>query len=269
MKVSVITVCYNALEDLKKTVESVLAQSYRDMEYIVVDGGSKDGTIDYLTAVRPRFEARNLSLRWISEADRGVYNAMNKGIEMASGVFINYMNAGDGFYSDFSLELFFAHQIDPMAGVLYGDTCQIFDFGSGIAKREDYLKDNSIMPFCHQSSFVKTELMKKYRFDESYRIIADHDLFYRMHVDGVVFQYIEEVIANYNGQYGLSANNPLQLRLEGLRVHHVNEKWYYPFAVVKTYLRYGWIARFKRIMPSAISDAWMRYKRRRYIDKER
>lgn len=265
MNVSVITVCYNALEDLKKTVESVLAQTYQDMEYIVVDGGSTDGTVEYLAAIRPRFDSRNLSFRWVSERDGGVYNAMNKGAEMASGGFVNYLNAGDVYYSSLSLEQFFGRPIDPVAGVLYGDTHQMFDFGSGIAKREDYLKDNPIMPFCHQSSFVKTDLMREYRFDESYRIIADHDLFFRMHEAGVKFQYIEEVVASYNGQYGLSANNPLMLRLEGLRVHHVDERWYYPLSVTKTYLRYGWIAWFKRNMPTAFTDAWMKRKRKRYI----
>lgn len=264
-KVTVITVCYNALQDLKKTVDSVLLQTYSDWEYIVIDGGSLDGTKDYLHSIQSDFEKKGISFRWISEKDCGVYNAMNKGLSMAEGEYINYQNAGDGFYEPTTLERFFAHDIQPDSGVLFGDTYQTFDFGCGIAKYEDYKRDNPIMPFCHQSCFARTDLMKKYRFDESYRIIADHDLFYRMHEDGVIFQYIEEIVARYNGQYGLSALNPLQLRMEGLRVHHIDERWYYPLAVVKTYLRYGWIAWFKRNMPSAVSDGWMKLKRRRYI----
>ncbi len=265
MKVSVITVCYNALLDLKKTVESVLEQTYTDWEYIVVDGASSDGTQDYLQSMTASFSERKIPFRWISEQDRGIYEAMNKGVLLAHGDYINFQNAGDGFYGKEALEKFFAHDLESDKGILFGDTFQIYDFGSGIAKYEDYKKDNPIMPFCHQSCFVKNELMKKYRFDESYRVIADHDLFFRLHQDGVKWQYIEEVVSCYNGQYGVSASNPLLLRLEGLRVHHITERWYYPLAVCWTYVRYGWIAWFKRSMPQSWSDAWMKRKRSCYI----
>jgi len=265
MKITVITVCYNALEDLRKTVSSVLEQTCKDWEYIVVDGASSDGTKDYLVTVSARFDARNIPFRWISEPDHGIYEAMNKGIDLAAGEYINFQNAGDGFYEPESLEKFFAHSIDQSKGILFGDTLQIFDFGIGIAKYEDYKRDNPIMPFCHQSSFVKTDLLKKYRFDETYKVIADHDLFFRLHQDGIKWQYIEEIVARYNGQYGVSATNPLLLRMEGLRVHHIDEKWYYSLAVCWTYLRYGWIAWFKRTMPQSWSNAWMKRKRRHFI----
>ena len=118
------------------------------------------------------------------------------------------------------------------------------------------------MPFCHQSCFVLTKLMQHYQFEMSYRIVADHDLFYRLHTSGVKYQYIDEVVASYNGQYGLSATNPLLLRKEGLRIHHVNDKWYYPLALLWVYLRYGWIQSFKRNMPKWLSEAWMKHKRK-------
>lgn len=265
MKVSVITVCYNAIEDLKKTVKSVLEQTYEDWEYIVIDGASSDGTQDYLASIEVQFASKNVPFRWISERDHGIYEAMNKGVNLACGEYINFQNAGDGFYEAETLEKFFLHPIEKDKGILFGDTLQLFDFGTGIAKYQDYKQDNPIMPFCHQSSFVKSNLMKKYHFDESYKIIADHDLFFRLHQDGIQWQYIEEIVARYNGQYGVSATNPLQLRLEGLRVHHITERWYYPLAVCWTYIRYGWIAWFKRSMPQSWSDAWMKHKRRRYI----
>jgi len=265
MKVSVITVCYNAIEDLKRTVKSVLEQTFTDWEYIVVDGMSSDGTQDYLSAITRDFAARNIPFHWISEPDRGIYNAMNKGIDVAKGEYINFQNAGDGFFEKDSLKKFFGYPIDEEKGILFGNTLQVYDFGTGVATYEDYKKDNPIMPFCHQSCFVKSVLMKKYRFDESYKIIADHDLFYRLHQDGVRWQYIEEIVARYNGQYGVSASNPLQLRLEGLRVHRVSEKWFYPLILGWTYLRYGWIAWFKQSMPTSWTTAWMKYKRRRYI----
>lgn len=260
--VSIITVCYNSSSDLKKTLLSVSEQTYTDFEYIVVDGGSSDETLSLLHHYEEVFRKRSIPFIYISEKDNGVYDAMNKGALMAKGEWINYMNAGDGFYSKDSLERFFSYTINPNCGVLYGDTLQLFDFGSGIAKASDYAKDNPYMPFCHQSCFVKAELVRKYRFDTSYRIVADHDFFFRLHEDGVRSQYIEEVVAKYNGQYGLSATHPLVLRLEGLRIHHISEKWYYPFAVCWCYLRYGWVQAFKNHMPRWMTNARMKHRRK-------
>ena len=177
VKVSVITVCYNAVEDLKKTLRSVLGQTYTNYEYIVVDGSSTDGTQELLRAYEDVFKKRGRTFRYISEKDSGTYDAMNKGALMANGEYINYMNAGDCFYSEHTLEKFFSHHIDVDSDTLYGNTLQVFDFGSGIAKPSDYAKDNSVMPFCHQSCFVKAELVKSYKFDISYKIIADQDFF--------------------------------------------------------------------------------------------
>ena len=266
MELTIITVCYNAVEDLKITLDSVLNQSYIDCEYLIIDGGSLDGTVELLKGYQPRFEAKGILFRYVSERDKGTYDAMNKGADLAQGEWINYMNAGDSFFSDDTLKQFFAHDINSNSGVLYGDTLQIFDFGGGIAKASDYRKDNPVMPFCHQSCFVRTDLMRKYRFDLSYRIIADHDLFYRLHQDGICCHYIEVTVARYNGQYGLSATHPLLLHKEGLRVHHVTERWYYPLALAWVYLGYGWIQAFKSHMPRWMTHMWMKYKRRKFIE---
>lgn len=92
MKISVITVCYNSAATLKDTLESVLLQTYPDVEYIVVDGASNDGTVKLIEHYAPRFSGR---LRWISEPDKGIYDAMNKGIRMATGDVIGFLNADD------------------------------------------------------------------------------------------------------------------------------------------------------------------------------
>ena len=261
-KITIITVCYNSLQDLKKTVASIAEQTYTDFEYLVIDGGSNDGTLAYLEARREVFKEKGIAYHFVSESDKGTYDAMNKGARKASGEWVNYMNAGDCFYAQDTLERFFSHPIHQDSGIIYGDTLQVFDFGSGIAKADDYRKDNPVMPFCHQSCFVKAELLRQYPFDISYKIVADHDFFFRLHEQGVKSQYIEEVVARYNGQYGLSATHPLTLRLEGLRIHHVTEKWYYPFAVCWCYLRYGWVQPMKNHMPRCLTDAWMKHKRR-------
>ncbi|MCM1140043.1 MAG: glycosyltransferase [Muribaculum sp.] len=97
IKVSIITVCYNAVSEIESTIRSVLAQSYENLEYIVVDGGSTDGTLDILNRYSDCIHAL------ISEPDKGIFDAMNKGITLASGDYINFMNAGDSFYSPDSI----------------------------------------------------------------------------------------------------------------------------------------------------------------------
>lgn len=262
INLTIITVCYNAEADLHKTLDSVLLQTYRNYEYIVVDGNSKDGTISLLESYRKKFKDAGISFSFISESDAGTYDAMNKGAKLANGLWINYLNAGDEFYDNHVLEAIFRQKIDEKVGVLYGDTQEVFDFGSGIAKPQDIDGGKTAMPFCHQSSFVRTEIMGELPFDLSYRIIADHDFFYRLRKQGVSFQYIPITVASYNGQYGLSATHPLTLWKENLRVRGINHKWYYPFSLLWVYFRYGWVQPFKKLAPRCITNAWMKYKRK-------
>lgn len=107
MKVTVITVCYNAANDLKITLDSVLKQTYTNFEYLIIDGGSKDQTLSLLRQYEPLFKKENKIFRFISEKDNGTYDAMNKGALLAKGEWINYMNAGDSFYTESCLQEFF------------------------------------------------------------------------------------------------------------------------------------------------------------------
>ena len=101
MKVSVITVTYNSVATLEDTMKSVLRQTYNDIEYIVVDGGSTDGTLDVIRNFEPRFGGR---MKWVSEKDHGIYDAMNKGIRMATGDIVGTLNSDDYYTSDDVLE---------------------------------------------------------------------------------------------------------------------------------------------------------------------
>ena len=102
MKISVITATYNSAITVRDTFESVLAQTYKDIEYIVVDGLSKDNTIDIVKEYEPKFEGR---MRWISEKDKGIYDAMNKGISMATGDVVGILNSDDFYTSNDSLSV--------------------------------------------------------------------------------------------------------------------------------------------------------------------
>ena len=98
MKITVITVCHNAAKTLEKTIKSVLNQTYPNIEYIIIDGGSTDDTVDIIKRYADRLAY------WISEPDKGIYDAMNKGIEVATGEWINFMNAGDTFYEENTID---------------------------------------------------------------------------------------------------------------------------------------------------------------------
>ena len=115
LKISIITICYNAVSDLAKTIASVRAQEFKDFEYIVVDGGSKDGTAEVIN--------KNIDVitKWVSEPDKGIYDAMNKGIKMATGEWVIMMNAGDVFADSQVLQNVFSHTISNNITFLYGD----------------------------------------------------------------------------------------------------------------------------------------------------
>ena len=101
MKISLITATYNSAETLRDTMQSVLNQTFKDIDYIIVDGGSKDGTLDIVKEFEPLFEGR---LRWVSEPDKGIYDAMNKGVKMAQGDVVGILNSDDFFASDHVLQ---------------------------------------------------------------------------------------------------------------------------------------------------------------------
>ena len=115
LKISVVTVCYNAAVSIEQTMLSVLGQSYPDIEYIVIDGGSTDGTVDIIKKYADRLAY------WVSEPDKGIYDAMNKGIAAATGSYINFMNSGDSFYDNRVVEAVVPYLSSDMKAVIYGN----------------------------------------------------------------------------------------------------------------------------------------------------
>ena len=190
-KVSVITICYNAECEIEKTLLSVINQCYTNIEYIIVDGASNDKTVDIIKKYSSSIT------RWKSEPDRGCYDAMNKGIDMATGDWIVFMNSGDSFYSNNSIAQ--AISIGEGADVIYGDVKVIASYGSyELAPYPIDFFDKGIMPFCHQSCFVKMKLIRKYRFKIQYKISADFDSLYSIWKETKNFCYIPMTIATYD-----------------------------------------------------------------------
>ncbi|HIZ91804.1 MAG TPA: glycosyltransferase [Candidatus Bacteroides merdavium] len=174
-KFSVITVCYNAEATIEDTIQSVISQTYHHVEYIIVDGASKDRTMDIVNRYRERIAIV------VSEPDRGLYDAMNKGIRLATGDYLCFLNAGDSFHEDDTLQQI-VHSIHgtQLPDVLYGETALVDHAGHFLRMRRlsspDVLTWKSFrmgMLVCHQAFFAKRELAIPY--DLRYRFSADFD----------------------------------------------------------------------------------------------
>ena len=166
-KVSVITVNYNNLKGLKRTISSVLSQSFSDFEYIIVDGGSSDGSKEYIESKQEYIN------QWVSEKDHGVYNAMNKAIRMAQGEYCIFMNSGDHFFSSQSLEN--AAKMLNGSDYYVGETiiidCKLASLclpPQNMSFR--FIRDKVLQ---HQSTFTRTQLLKEHPYNENLKIVSE------------------------------------------------------------------------------------------------
>ena len=191
MKVTVVTVVFNAAALLEPTLQSVAAQSHDDIEYLVIDGGSTDGTLDIVERYR------HALTRCLSEPDNGIYDAMNKAVALAEGEWIIFMNAGDRFYDDTTVERVLA-AAPADAEILYGDTCFYSETG-----KEELIAPLPVeslwqyMVFNHNSSFSRTALLKAHPFNPCYRVVADAEFFLHCYKEGRRFHYLEFPVNYY------------------------------------------------------------------------
>lgn len=232
-KISVITAVWNDAEHIEKTIQSVLSQTFPNVEYIIIDGGSKDGTVEVIKKY-----ADKLSY-WISEPDKGVYDAMNKGIAASTGDFVIFMNSGDTFHSEDAIEKMCLDNVDKNT-IVYGNVSVKYWDGVYIEKPHEFFK--TFMKFkgvgiCHQTVFFPGEALKKMKYDLSYRIASDYDLMYRMWKEGVNFVYRDVIVADYEWGNGISSNpyKLLDVYRENARV--CSQQWN-PFYWAKLALEY-------------------------------
>lgn len=186
-RVSVITTCFNARGCIEKTIRSVLSQSYTDFEYIIMDGGSSDGTAEFAQSFGPEFEKKGVPFFVFSEKDSGIYDGMNHGLAHSGGNYVNFMNADDEFFdSEVLMKIFGLTEDFCEADIIYGDASEV-EYGreyyfvksfEGILKR---------MPFSHQSVFARRSLLMRHPFDLRYRIAADYDFLVTCYDEGAVF----------------------------------------------------------------------------------
>lgn len=191
MKYSIITVNYNNKNGLKKTIDSVIHQTCRDFEYIVIDGGSTDGSTDVLK------EYNDQITYWVSEPDKGIYNAMNKGIAQAKGDYLNFMNSGDCFFSTDILEKITAYNydVDFIVGRDYHFSKELQKGHASILPQRTTMIHFFVATLDHQSSFIKRELFVNSPYREDFHLVSDWIFFVEKIVsEGRQVQYIQDIV---------------------------------------------------------------------------
>lgn len=217
-KISVVTVCFNAASILERTILSVLNQAYNNIEYIIIDGSSTDGSVDIIKKYSDRIAY------WVSEPDKGIYDAMNKGIKVATGEWINFMNAGDTFCNENVLSAIFNSYKYEDVDVIYGNSILIDDIGQSklieSSSKIDKLKYSPI--YRHGASFVRTSLHKQFMFDLSktrFGYALDYYCIYTLYSRGCKFKRVNCNILTYLNEG--TSNHPFK-------------NWYYNFLITSS-----------------------------------
>ena len=194
-KISIITINYNDKVGLKKTIESVINQTWQNFEFIIIDGCSSDGGIDVIEQYKENIDY------WVSEPDKGVYNAMNKGIKIAKGDFLIFMNSGDTFFNEKVLEQMEKELIDDY-DIYYGDYYRV---NNNSTKKRTFPEKLSFSFFysgtlSHQSSFIRRKLFFDFfLYNEEYKIASDWEFFiYAICYKNVPYKYLNLTISNFD-----------------------------------------------------------------------
>ncbi|NLG02823.1 MAG: glycosyltransferase [Clostridia bacterium] len=185
--VSIVTVCYNEQHTIRNVMDSVLAQTYTNFEYIIQDGDSTDETKTIISSYQEKFRQAGIPLYVYSEKDQGIYDAMNKAVTHCNGLWINFMNADDRFANPNVLDAIFCNRAYDQVSLLYGDAVEL-EFGEAYLFTKCPERIEERMPFSHQSVFVRKELLLKYPFNLQYRIGADYDFLLTLYQKGACFE---------------------------------------------------------------------------------
>lgn len=260
--VSVVSVCFNNRKGLEATLESVLSQKYSNIEYIIIDGGSTDGSLELIQQFDEQIDY------WSSGSDEGIYDAMNRGIEKSGGEWTIFMNAGDVFYSHDTVRNVVS-KIDPGSDLVYGSFFYVQpEYGNlTTLKKPGKLAELWMgMVFSHQALFVRTSILKKKCFDCRYRYSADYAMVFGLENQGYKFQKVADVIAKVSAG-GESDVNRLERRREQIciaREYGSNfSREAYFFCVVCAVKA---LALFKRVLPDDFIRALylIRHRRSKY-----
>lgn len=203
MRVSVITACLNSIETIEQTILSVMEQNYEGIEHIIVDGGSTDGTLDIIR----HYSERNGNIKWISEPDSGIYDAMNKGLMLAGGEIIGILNSDD-WYEKNAITKVVNRFTETDADMVYGRIHMVYSNGFCRIKLNPNISEVYYqMPAPHPASFIKQEVYSELgNFDAHYRIAADYDMLLRIYTTQKKIVELPEVLTNFRVN-GASSKN--------------------------------------------------------------
>lgn len=211
-KISVVTVCYNAVNDIEKTILSAINQTYPNIEYLIIDGGSTDGTMDIVNKYKDKIDVI------VSEPDKGIYDAMNKGIDRATGEWINFMNAGDVFISNGVLVDLIASSEDGVR-ILRGNIIRMYGKikvkSCGITLQNPKLVDMFDNTFHHQACLIQKTLFEEYgMYSTEYKLCSDWKFFFDCVVlHHVNSKYVDIAVAQFQMD-GASSNGALKYENE-------------------------------------------------------
>ena len=189
--ITIITVVRNCEETIEETILSVINQNYQNIEYIIIDGMSTDNTLNIIKKYEKRVS------HCVSESDKGIYDAMNKGIQLATGDWVNFMNAGDYFFNNSIISLVVSEIIKQNFDIIYGDFIALDNSTNTkllvVARSIDSIVKGSV--FSHQSCFIKSDVLKINNFDLKYKIAADYNQILSLYLSGKIFHHIELPLA--------------------------------------------------------------------------
>lgn len=261
---TVITICKNNQSEIERTMESILLQKCTDYQYIVIDGASTDDTLQKIREKEKEFIRSKRSITVISEPDTGIYNAMNKGIAMAEGTYIIFINCGDILYSSDTLQeqKRILTEENPDYDIYYGDFVLKSYSMFWIQKGDpDVSCIKSCLPSSHQSMFVRTEVAKQYPFNEDYKIAGDIDFFINAMKGGKRFFYTERIVAVV-ADGGLSMDYPESRKLEVAKLslkHGLITKSEYD-SIIDGYKKIHFTSQIRRgikkIVPAWVGKQW-------------
>lgn len=215
-KITIITAVYNRVDKIEQCISSVVNQTYKNLEYIIIDGGSTDGTVDIIKKYDDKIAY------WCSEPDKGIYDAWNKGLSYATGDYINFIGSDDAIYSKDTIKKIVSY-LDGDVDVLAGTVMAVkeksgFEF---LQNNKHLLSKESYTGGCivTQGTFIKRSLCDKYKFDTSYRVAADYKFFLQYYNDNSVqIKFIDDVI-QYFSDGGISGVDFDFVRNEDNRIY--------------------------------------------------
>lgn len=215
--ITIVTICFNEEKNIARTIQSVLNQSATDYEYVICDGVSKDRTIEIAESFREKFAQKGISYRIYSEKDKGIYDAMNKGIGHAQGQYIWFLNAGDWLCEDYVLARFTeAIREDASPAVYYADYYYVHQHRAIFTACDDTSLPQR-MSVGHPALAARTDLMRQTHFDTQYRIAADYNFVLGLKMQDMQFRHLG-IVSTYFLEGGIS-NEAESTNVDLRRIH--------------------------------------------------